>query len=102
MRLQETTSSSTETDAAARTTREALADARVVGAAIVYRLYDVGYEILLDRASNLLASSTPERARPAHDEHPPVRAHHRPDADPDPPHVDMISPRAPHTYARRM
>ncbi|GAC1687372.1 MAG: hypothetical protein NVS9B3_05910 [Gemmatimonadaceae bacterium] len=37
---------------------------RVDGAAIVYRLYDVGYEIRLDRALDLLASSAPERIRP--------------------------------------
>jgi hypothetical protein len=36
---------------------------RVRGAAIVYRLYDVGYEIALDRALDLLASSAPERVR---------------------------------------
>ena len=36
---------------------------RVWGAAIVYRLYDVGYEIALDRALDLLASSAPERVR---------------------------------------
>jgi len=35
----------------------------VRGAAIVYRLYDVGYEIALDRALDLLASSAPERVR---------------------------------------
>jgi hypothetical protein len=38
--------------------------ARVCGAALVYRLYDVGYEIHLDRALDLLASSAPERVRP--------------------------------------
>jgi hypothetical protein len=71
MRLRETTSSSTEADTAApptRTTHEALSDARLLGAAIVYRLYDVGYEIYLDRALDLLASSTPERARPVRGE----------------------------------
>jgi len=36
---------------------------RVRGVAIVYRLYDVGYEIALDRALDLLASSAPERVR---------------------------------------
>jgi hypothetical protein len=38
--------------------------ARVRGAALVYRLYDVGYEIHLDRALDLLASRAPERVRP--------------------------------------
>ncbi len=37
---------------------------RVHGEAIVYRLYDVGYEIRLDRLVDLLASSAPERPRP--------------------------------------
>lgn len=45
-----------------------LAEARVTGAAVVYRLYDVGYEIRLDRALELLASSAPERVRPARGE----------------------------------
>ena len=43
---------------------EPLALTRVVGAAVVYRLYDVGYEIHLDRALELLSSSAPDRARP--------------------------------------
>lgn len=42
--------------------------ARVRGAAVVYRLYDVGYEIALDRALDLLASSAPERVRPVRGE----------------------------------
>ncbi|HVE79598.1 MAG TPA: hypothetical protein VNA89_12075 [Gemmatimonadaceae bacterium] len=42
--------------------------ARVRGAAVVYRLYDVGYEIHLDRALDLLASSAPERVRPVRGE----------------------------------
>ena len=41
---------------------------RVTGAVIVYRLYDVGYEIHLDRALDLLASSAPERVRPVRGE----------------------------------
>jgi hypothetical protein len=41
---------------------------RVEGAAIVYRLYDVGYEIALDRALDLLASNAPERVRPVRGE----------------------------------
>src|SRR5215212_11017893 len=40
----------------------------VAGSAIVYRLYDVGYEIALDRALDLLASSAPERVRPVRGE----------------------------------
>ncbi|MBX6333485.1 MAG: hypothetical protein IRY91_16675, partial [Gemmatimonadaceae bacterium] len=47
---------------------EPLAGARVVGSAIVYRLYDVGYEIHLDRALDLLAASAPERVRPVRGE----------------------------------
>jgi hypothetical protein len=50
------------------TPAEPLALARVVGAAIVYRLYDVGYEIHLDRALDLLAASAPERVRPVRGE----------------------------------
>jgi hypothetical protein len=41
---------------------------RVHGEAIVYRLYDVGYEIRLDRVLDLLASSAPERPRPVRGE----------------------------------
>ena len=41
---------------------------RVHGEAIVYRLYDVGYEIRLDRVVDLLASSAPERPRPVRGE----------------------------------
>src|SRR5438034_9751813 len=41
---------------------------RVHGEAIVYRLFDVGYAIALDRASDLLASSGPERRRPSRGE----------------------------------
>src|ERR687896_488561 len=41
---------------------------RVAGAAIVYRLFDVGYEIHLDRALDLLAASAPERVRPVRGE----------------------------------
>ena len=43
-------------------------DPRVHGEAIVYRLYDVGYEIHLDRVADLLASSGPERPRPVRGE----------------------------------
>ena len=35
------------------------------GAAVVYRLFDVGYAIELDVAASLLAPSAPERTRPA-------------------------------------
>jgi hypothetical protein len=41
-----------------------LANARVEGTAIVYRLFDVGYEIQLVRALELLSTNAPERARP--------------------------------------
>jgi hypothetical protein len=41
---------------------------RVHGEAIVYRLFDVGYGIALERASDLLASSGPERRRPSRGE----------------------------------
>lgn len=41
---------------------------RVDGTAIVYRLFDVGYEIALDRALDLLAASAPERVRPVRGE----------------------------------
>ena len=36
----------------------------VVGSAIVYRLFDVGYAIDLERALSLLSTSAPERVRP--------------------------------------
>ena len=42
----------------------ALSDVRVDGVAIVYRLFDVGFEIDLPRAADLLASSAPARVRP--------------------------------------
>jgi len=41
---------------------------RVDGDAIVYRLYDVGYEISLDRVLELLATQAPERVRPVRGE----------------------------------
>jgi hypothetical protein len=41
---------------------------RVDAEAVVYRLYDVGYEIHLEQAFQLLASSTPERPRPVRGE----------------------------------
>jgi hypothetical protein len=47
---------------------EPLAGARVTGAAVVYRLYDVGYQVRLDRALELLAPSAPERVRPSRGE----------------------------------
>src|SRR5262245_12670095 len=43
-------------------------DPRVHGEAIVYRLFDVGYAIALDRAFDLLSSSAPERRRPTRGE----------------------------------
>jgi hypothetical protein len=39
-------------------------DPFVQAEAVLYKLYDVGYEIRLDRAFDLLASSGPERRRP--------------------------------------
>ena len=44
------------------------ASLRVDGSAIVYRLYDVGYDIRLDRALDLLAASAPARVRPVRGE----------------------------------
>src|SRR5512134_2207149 len=41
---------------------------RVHGEAIVYRLFDVGYAIALDKAFDLLASSAPERRLPSRGE----------------------------------
>lgn len=37
---------------------------RVAGEAILYRLFDVGYGVRLDKAFDLLSSSVPERAKP--------------------------------------
>jgi hypothetical protein len=55
---------------------------RVRGEAILQRLFDVGYEIHLDRAFSLLASSAPERPRPVRGEaqaiqipNPPITVH---------------------------
>jgi len=67
-----TTSSSTES--LLSTSRSADAPGPVAragvtaAAAIVYRLYDVGYEIHLDRALDLLATNAPERVRPVRGE----------------------------------
>jgi hypothetical protein len=41
---------------------------RVTGTAIAYRLFDVGYEIHLDRAASCVASNAPERVRPVRGE----------------------------------
>jgi hypothetical protein len=41
---------------------------RVHGEAIVYRLFDVGYAIALDRVFDLLGSAAPERRRPSRGE----------------------------------
>ena len=46
----------------------AAVEPRVHGEAVVYQLYDIGYEIHLDRAFELLASSVPERPRPVRGE----------------------------------
>lgn len=40
-------------------------DLTLDGAAVAYRLFDIGYEIALDDAATLLAPSGPERLRPA-------------------------------------
>ncbi len=45
-----------------------MSDLQVAGAAIVYRLFDVGYAIDLARALDLLAASGPERVRPVRGE----------------------------------
>src|SRR5882672_10859834 len=57
-------------------------DLLVRGAAVVYRLYDIGYAIELDRVSELLVSDAPARARPERVEaqalqiaNPPVTVH---------------------------
>src|SRR6188768_3573723 len=44
------------------------ADVLLSGAAIVYRLFDVGYAIDLPRALELLAPNAPERLRPVRGE----------------------------------
>jgi hypothetical protein len=41
------------------------ADLTLDGAAVVYRLFDIGYAIELDAVATLLAPSAPERTRPA-------------------------------------
>ena len=41
---------------------------RVTGSAVVYRLFDVGYAVDLERALDLLAASAPERVRPVRGE----------------------------------
>ena len=41
------------------------ADLTLDGAAVAYRLFDIGYAIELDAVSTLLAPSGPERTRPA-------------------------------------
>jgi hypothetical protein len=43
-------------------------DVRVTGEVVVYRLYDLGYEIDLDRVASLLGDRAPERARPVRGE----------------------------------
>lgn len=43
-------------------------NARVAGEAILYRLFDVGYEIKLDHAYELLSSTAPDRSRPVRGE----------------------------------
>ena len=55
---------------------------RVTGEAILYRLFDVGYEIRLDQAYDLLRSTAPERRKPVRGEahaiqipNPPITVH---------------------------
>lgn len=43
-------------------------DLHARGAAVVYRLFDIGYEIQLDKALDLLSASAPERVRPLRQE----------------------------------
>lgn len=43
-------------------------ESRVAGAAVLYRLYDIGWEIDLERALELLRSQAPERVRPVRGE----------------------------------
>ncbi len=50
------------------TARTARPEVHVDGEVVVHRLYDVGYEIDLDRASARLAGSAPERLRPVRGE----------------------------------
>jgi hypothetical protein len=45
-----------------------MSEPKVHGEAILYRLFDIGYEIDLDKATSLLASSAPERPRPVRGE----------------------------------
>jgi hypothetical protein len=51
-----------------RATESESADFRVDGRAVVYRLYDIAYEIDLERAQELLAQSLPARVRPSRGE----------------------------------
>ena len=60
----------------------AASEPRVQAEAILYKLYDVGYEIQLDRALDALAPSAPERPKPVRGEayaiqipNPPVTVH---------------------------
>ena len=55
---------------------------QITGEAILYRLFDVGYEIRLDQAYELLASTSPDRSRPVRGEaqaihiaNPPITVH---------------------------
>ena len=57
-------------------------NARISGEAILYRLFDVGYEIRLDQAYELLGSTAPDRSRPVRGEaqaiqiqNPPITVH---------------------------
>jgi hypothetical protein len=56
------------TDAAPLAPQTPAPEIRVQGEATLYRLYDLGYEIHLDRAFDLLGASAPERPRPVRTE----------------------------------
>jgi len=55
-----------------------VAGLRVKGAAIVYRLFDVGYQIQIERALDRLAASAPERVRPVRGEAQALQIHNPP------------------------
>src|SRR5918999_1225413 len=66
------------TTAVPRPGGQATGPIRVRGSAVLYRLHDVGYEIQLDQALQLLASSAPERARPGRGEAQAIQIHNPP------------------------
>lgn len=56
----------------------AASEVRVQGEVVVYRLYDLGYEIDLDRTFAMLGESAPERPRPVRGEGQAIRIPHPP------------------------